>query len=235
MKFEVKRINKNISDAELLDDVKSVVRINSLVSITIEQYEQLGSYCSTTLKRRFGGWNKVLALIGLVPNNQFYTNKQLYHNIERVWLFKGKQPVRRDMDDNSISEISSYPYLRNFGSWYNALDAFVEYINSDDAQTEDELNTLEEVAVIIQNTHKTRRNPSDRLKVMVLMRDGNSCRLCGTKCNDGLHNIHFDHISPWSKGGETTLENLQVLCSVCNEAKGNYYPENDPTPETIQD
>ena len=37
----------------------------------------------------------------------------------------------------------------------------------------------------------------------------------------GLHNIHFDHVIPWSKGGETTLENLQVLCLACNEAKGN--------------
>ena len=33
--------------------------------------------------------------------------------------------------------------------------------------------------------------------------------------------IKADHIKPWSKGGETTLENLQVLCSVCNEALGD--------------
>ncbi len=53
------------------------------------------------------------------------------------------------------------------------------------------------------------------------MRDGNKCRICGVECSGGLHNIHFDHIIPWSKGGETVLENLQVLCSSCNEAKGN--------------
>jgi 5-methylcytosine-specific restriction endonuclease McrA len=69
--------------------------------------------------------------------------------------------------------------------------------------------------------HFTKREPSDRLKVQVLMRDGNKCRLCGVVCNDGLHKIHFDHIIPWSKGGETVLENLQVLCSDCNLSKGN--------------
>jgi len=66
--------------------------------------------------------------------------------------------------------------------------------------------------------HKTRRFPSERLKVQVLMRDGNKCRLCGIIVTGA--NIHFDHIKPWSKGGETVLENLQVLCELHNLAKG---------------
>lgn len=69
--------------------------------------------------------------------------------------------------------------------------------------------------------HKTKREPNDRLKVRVLMRDGNRCQICGVKCNDGIHKIHFDHIIPWSKGGETTLDNLRVLCADCNLALGN--------------
>jgi hypothetical protein len=51
------------------------------------------------------------------------------------------------------------------------------------------------------------------------MRDGNKCKLCG-KILTG-DEIHFDHIVSWSKGGETTLENLQVLCAKHNLAKGN--------------
>lgn len=51
------------------------------------------------------------------------------------------------------------------------------------------------------------------------MRDGNSCRLCGITLTGD--NIHFYHIKPWSKGGETTLENLQILCDKHNLAKGN--------------
>lgn len=30
----------------------------------------------------------------------------------------------------------------------------------------------------------------------------------------------MDHIIPWSKGGPTTLENLQLLCGPCDVAKG---------------
>lgn len=33
--------------------------------------------------------------------------------------------------------------------------------------------------------------------------------------------LHVDHVIPWSKGGETTLENLRVLCSVCNIGKSD--------------
>jgi 5-methylcytosine-specific restriction endonuclease McrA len=34
-------------------------------------------------------------------------------------------------------------------------------------------------------------------------------------------NTYVDHIVPWSKGGATTLANLQTLCSVGNIGKGN--------------
>jgi len=30
-----------------------------------------------------------------------------------------------------------------------------------------------------------------------------------------------DHITAWSNGGETILENLQTLCSDCNLGKSN--------------
>ena len=60
---------------------------------------------------------------------------------------------------------------------------------------------------------------SSRLKVQVLMRDSNKCKLCGTTVTG--ENIDFDHIKPWSKGGETVLENVQVLCASHNLAKGD--------------
>ena len=123
------------------------------------------------------------------------------------------------MDNKALSSISSGTYLRHLGTWYNALDKFIEYINNDDDES---LIDLDEGKNEVNGVkHKTKREPSDRLKVQVLMRDGNKCRICGVVCDGGIHKMHFDHIIPWSKGGETTLENLQVLCSVCNEALGD--------------
>lgn len=50
-------------------------------------------------------------------------------------------------------------------------------------------------------------------------RDGLACRLCGAE--PGRAGLTMDHITPWSKGGRTELENLQLLCEPCNVAKAD--------------
>lgn len=36
-----------------------------------------------------------------------------------------------------------------------------------------------------------------------------------------LSEMEADHIKPWSKGGQTTMENCQMLCKTCNAIKSN--------------
>jgi ATP adenylyltransferase len=53
-----------------------------------------------------------------------------------------------------------------------------------------------------------------------VMKDADGrCALCGATKNE--RPLHVDHIKPRSKGGKTKYENLQVLCSKCNQAKSN--------------
>lgn len=63
---------------------------------------------------------------------------------------------------------------------------------------------------------------SDKLRYTVLKRDSFKCCACGASpAKDPSVELHIDHIVPWSKGGETTLENLQTLCSKCNIGKSD--------------
>lgn len=51
----------------------------------------------------------------------------------------------------------------------------------------------------------------------VYRRDKGRCVYCGS-----TENLQLDHIIPFSKGGATTLENLQLLCQKCNLEKSNH-------------
>jgi hypothetical protein len=223
MKYQLKDFNRNVPDEELLNDLKVVAQNLGLDKISSRQYnENGGKYTAGTLGVRFGSWNKALEIAGLktvLKHNA--SDFELFKNIEEVWINLGRQPVFRDMK-RPVSKFSAEPYKNKFGTFRKALEAFIEFINT--ANDQEMENVDENITLSIQETeiiikHKTKRNPSERLKVQVLMRDGNKCRLCGIILTG--ESIHFDHINPWSKGGETTLENMQILCAPHNLAKGN--------------
>lgn len=56
----------------------------------------------------------------------------------------------------------------------------------------------------------------------IMQRDNFKCCMCGASpAKDPSVVLHIDHIVPWAKGGETTFENLQTLCSKCNLGKSD--------------
>ena len=73
-----------------------------------------------------------------------------------------------------------------------------------------------------KDIRKGGRKIPDKLRYQVLKRDNFKCCACGASpAKDSSVELHIDHIIPWSKGGETTLENLQTLCSKCNLGKSD--------------
>lgn len=60
-----------------------------------------------------------------------------------------------------------------------------------------------------------------RLRGQIKERDGYACLQCGASVAAEPHLLlEIDHIFPVSKGGLSTLENLQTLCWRCNRSKG---------------
>lgn len=59
------------------------------------------------------------------------------------------------------------------------------------------------------------RSIPQHIKAAVYQRDGGRCVQCGAQ-----EYVEFDHIIPHSRGGATSVDNLQVLCRRCNGEKG---------------
>ncbi|GAA1479888.1 hypothetical protein GCM10009624_03280 [Gordonia sinesedis] len=64
-----------------------------------------------------------------------------------------------------------------------------------------------------------------RLRESIKARDNYACRQCCISVAAEPHLLlEVDHIVPVSRGGQSTLENLQTLCWKCNRSKSNRMP-----------
>lgn len=63
------------------------------------------------------------------------------------------------------------------------------------------------------------RTFSEGQKIKAYEKQKGICPICGKHFE--YEEMQGDHIVPWSKGGRTIDENLQMLCSTCNATKGN--------------
>ena len=222
--------NVSVSDEELINDIVLVSKKLNKRTLTSSEYDKYGKHGHSYLLLRFKTWENAIKLAGLEETGFHHKVEKidLLNEIEKVWIKLGRQPTSTDIR-NRISKYSLASYIKYFGTWRKALEAFVEYIN-DDNRDEDETSAVEHsnetIAPVIYNkpndTHKTKRDINLRLRFKVMQRDNFKCCMCGASpATDSSVVLHIDHIKPWSKGGETVIENLQTLCSKCNLGKSD--------------
>lgn len=219
-RFKLGRVSgAPVSDEELLNDLRRVADERGICTVPMLTYREVGGYDDSTISRRFGSWNRALLTAGLDTSNQLNIDvERLFENLLNLWQYYGRQPRRSELAQPP-SKISQSPYLRRFGSWGQALQKFVEYANGEETLTPPPLTSR------INPNHRTGRDPSLRLRFKVLQRDHFKCRQCGASPATSANvELHIDHVVPWSKGGETTLENLQTLCAQCNLGKSDLDP-----------
>jgi hypothetical protein len=196
--FKLSRVlGAPVSDEELIADLRHVAELLGTKKVTMDQYNLHGVHSDSTFHRRFGSWNKALILAGLTISQQInIPNTELFENILTLWQHYGRQPVRRELD-SELSHFSQQPYNRRFGSWMNALQAFVNYANGTGAEIAEH-----EIETDVDSKHKTGRDPSLRLRWRVLQKDNFKCCGCGASpaITHGVE-LHVDHIHPWSKCG----------------------------------
>lgn len=219
-RYKIQRVSgQPVSDEELISDLKNVADKIKHSKLSQREYHSNGHYHESTIIRRFGSWNKALQIAGLGISNEVYLDDlRLFENVFKMWEYYGRQPRRSELA-HPPSKISQSPYLRRFRTWTKALQDFIKYANSKERDIVREEQALSEV-----KAKKHQRDPSLRLRFQVLQRDRFTCRSCGASPAKNLGvELHVDHIIPYSKGGQTIIDNLQTLCDRCNLGKGNMH------------
>lgn len=97
------------------------------------------------------------------------------------------------------------------GGAYRVTDSFYTKIFID------ALVRLWKRQLVIYKEQNTQGAIPQHVKAAVFQRDSGKCVQCGY---DGPY-IEYDHIHPRSKGGQNTVDNVQLLCRMCNLKKGN--------------
>ena len=221
--FTLKSPNRNIDDKALLDDLLLCRDRAGTASLTMVQYMSLGKFSPSTYRKRFGSWNRSLELAGItIAKNYLIADEHLFENLARIWNESGAQPRYDDLRNRLVNtKYGAKTYANRFGSWQAALEAFVIWVNEGVVPDLTQRRTATQA--------RTPRTINWRMRALVLMRDGARCQFCGVTTQDGAR-LHVDHIHPWSKGGETVVENLQILCDRCNIGKSDLVLESEQNP-----
>lgn len=64
-----------------------------------------------------------------------------------------------------------------------------------------------------------RTAPAPAVKALAMLKTYGRCAYCGKKLGD--ENLTFDHIIPYSQGGQNSIDNLYPACQACNQMRGN--------------
>jgi len=215
MSFTLSHDRRNISDGDLLADMRNVARNTGMSMLKQSTYRENGKYGVTTVIRRFGGWNEAVKAANLlVTVERNIPDEKLFDALFGLWVGLGRQPAYAEVQA-PLCLYSVTTFERRFGSWRQALEAFVAYTAKADLSAPDSASTK-------PSRKRTQRIADLRLRFRVMARDRFRCVACGASpaITPGVQ-LNVDHITPWSLGGETVEENLQTLCVPCNQGKSN--------------
>lgn len=232
MKFSLDRhrIDKIPRD-HILTELKRVAEVYEFRRFCGWEFDNASTLCKrSAVIKEFGSWDNALAATGL--DLKPHRNKRrdtipeadLFRELERVWRLVGHRPSKTEWE--SVQTKYSYTtYKFRFNGWVNACAAFIEFKSDANAAKFDEESPVQEGVRVKTKTairDEEKRTIPLRLRLEVLKRDQFRCSFCGRSpaMEAGVF-LHIDHKQPFSKGGETTIENLQCLCADCNIGKGN--------------
>ncbi len=229
---ERKRIDK-ISEDLVLEELRRVAEYYDNRRFTQKEFNDVAESCKgTTVLRAFGSWANALDALGVELKPRISARKDqvpvqdLFIEMERIWTLNKQRPSKTEWE-NSNPKYAYSTYYKRFNGWLNACAAYIEYKSGGSIPELEKFNYEATGNSIPASSNKTiaeevKRDIPLKLRLQVLKRDKFKCVYCGrSPATEAGVILHIDHVTPFSKGGKTTLGNLQTLCEKCNWGKGD--------------
>lgn len=219
--YGIKRFHAYSVD-ELVNALRTYSRERNVRHVSARAFAQVFGVSTTTLENKLGSWRELCARAGIAPRYDRTANRaSLLTNLDRVWSELGRQPRAKEMKQ-PLSPISVSRYQKVFGKpWYNICVDFLAWRTGlSPEEIEDQARAVSDDPP--KEKKRTPRNVSLSLRYDVLKRDSFRCTACGrSPASESGVKLHIDHIHPWSRDGETEIDNLQTLCGDCNQGKSD--------------
>jgi len=236
--FTFKRSQTNkIHIERIMSELERTAKHYNFREFGREEFSRVAEVSDSVVRKNFGNsWGKALAALKIRLNskgltlsprtyspNRLFSEKELFDEMERIWKIVGQRPSATEWQASS-PKISYATYKKRFGGWQNACLKFIEHKMGVDITFDDQTskNWQRDKDTICKINKCDKRDIPLKIRLQVLSRDKFRCIFCGrSPATDVNVILHIDHITPFSKGGKSVLDNLQTLCSNYNLGKSD--------------
>lgn len=231
--FQRHRIDKITRD-KIVSELENIAKKFGYRKFTCREFDSRASIKHQTVLREFKDWTNTMTFLSerlskkgielqsrQKPKRKDYiSDKEIFDEMEKIWNKLGHRPSKIEWD-SANSQFNYNTICKHFNGWTNACLKFIEHKMGKAVLADDTNKISKEISTIKIKNKKKRREMPLKLRLKVLQKDNFRCVLCGkSPALDFGTVLHIDHIIPFSKGGETTLNNLRTLCAECNWGKG---------------
>lgn len=219
-KLSDQELRNAIYTGEWLADAKKYFSKNGCTAYKIAEKLLNGSairqdYLETAIKWLSGDKDRIEEYMSKNQHNSNSNELWLYFQNVINWVNVIFSKYRKEMKGIDWGFYYNKFKDKNFDA--KKLEKQIEKLIKDDDITKK--SGIYEYLIDGQEKHLSIRSFSDNMKREAYERQVGICAKCNKHFE--LNEMEADHITPWSKGGKTNVDNCQMLCEHCNRKKSN--------------